>query len=74
MHRFLRLAHDQVFEAWLETPFAKEIDETFPRVTDWRARMAGYLRRAVSDAADVAGAFLRWAGRAFALRSTSRSP
>ena len=53
MHRFLRLAHDQVFEAWLETAFAKEIDETFPRVTDWRARMAGYMRGAVSPAEDV---------------------
>ena len=58
MHRFLRLAHDQVFEAWLETAFAKEIDETFPRVTDWRARMATHMRGAVSDAEDVTCALM----------------
>ena len=58
MHRFLRLAHDQVFEAWLETEFAKEIDETFPRVTDWRARMAGYMNGAVSPAEDVTCALM----------------
>ena len=58
MHRFLRLAHDQVFEAWLETAFAKEIDETFPRVTDWRARMAGYMNGAVSPAEDVTCALM----------------
>ena len=58
MHRFLRLAHDQVFEAWLETDFAKEIDETFPRVTDWRARMAGHMRGAVSPAEDVTCALM----------------
>ena len=57
-YSFLRLAHDQVFEAWLETDFAKEIDETFPRVTDWRARMAGYMNGAVSDAEDVTCALM----------------
>ena len=58
MHRFLRLAHDQVFEAWLETAFAKEIDETFPRVTEWRGRMATHMRGAVSDAEDVTCALM----------------
>ena len=57
-YSFLRLAHDQVFEAWLETAFAKEIDETFPRVTDWRARMATHMRGAVSDAEDVTCALM----------------
>ena len=57
-YSFLRLAHDQVFEAWLETAFAKEIDETFPRVTDWRARMVTHMRGAVSDAEDVTCALM----------------
>ena len=57
-YSFLRLAHNQVFEAWLETAFAKEIDESFPRVTDWRARMAGYMNGAVSEAEDVTCALM----------------
>ena len=38
-YSFIRTGHDQFF-SWLDADFAKEIDETFPRVTDWRARMA----------------------------------
>ena len=56
-YSFLRFGHDQFF-SWLDADFAKELDESFPSVTDWRGRMAGHMRGAVSDADDVAEALL----------------
>ena len=51
---FLRFAHDYVFAAWLDAEFAAELDASFPRVADWRGRMAPLVRGAVSDDTETA--------------------